>query len=292
LLVINKLDAKGVIYLYKKIVMRHLCDVFEALNIDYSKIGFYDSQEFREIEEHIPSFLEKYAEYIKVKTYSKDYLKKASLEIPFIAHLLNEEIIRDGRLGACIDASMVLTRILEKEGYWNYLTKGSLTIMYPKNSNIKTDYFWFVDDPKIKTGHSWVVAPPFTVIDITTRQQVFKGGQEKYIPKLICSTSKKTTKIYEIDLISPVASAFCDFQGIKTNKLNLIRNDFKEFIKIFPPYEIVENQLILKYVTVATSAPAEPLEEITSLKLRGKFGYEIYNEIIKPKLSELRNSLL
>ena len=264
---------------------------FEKLNIDYSKIGFYDSLEFIENERLDPKFLEKYAEYVSKKDLTRDYISKAYVEIPFIAKLLNEELIKDGRLGACIDISIILTRILEKEGYWNYQTKGSLTIKFPKKSNIKTLHFWSVDFGEFNAGHSWIVAPPFTIIDLAVKQQVFKNGQEKHIPNFICSASKKTTSISDIDIISPEASAYFDLNGITKNKLLHVRNDFYEFIKKFPPIEAVDNQLILKYITTGISAPDQPLEKVATLNLNGKFGYEIYNDVIKPKLVEFRRAL-
>ena len=152
---------------------------FKKLNIDYNSIAFYDSNEFLKQEQKNNRFLELYANYVNEKKYSIEYIERAKKEIPLIAKILNQELKKDGRLGACIDISIVLSRILEKEGYWNYLTKGSLTIDFPIESKIETKYFWSVDDGEFQSGHTWVVAPPFNVIDIALRQQPYKGEEQK-----------------------------------------------------------------------------------------------------------------
>ena len=41
---------------------------------------------------------------------------------------------------------------------------------------------------------------------------------------------------------------------------------------------------------MAISAPDKPLEEVGTLRLNGRLPIEIYNEIIKPKLIELRKA--
>jgi hypothetical protein len=44
-----------------------------------------------------------------------------------------EELVKDGRLGACIDIGMILSRILEEEGFWE------LAVSAPDNPFPKMD---------------------------------------------------------------------------------------------------------------------------------------------------------
>ena len=264
---------------------------FEKLNIDYDSIAFYDSKEFLKQEQIDNKFLDLYARYVNQKQYSTEYIERAKREIPFIAKILNQELIKDGRLGACIDVSLVLSRILEKEGYWNYLTKGSLTINYPKESELKTNYFWSVDIGEFQSGHTWVVSPPFNVIDIALKQQIYKNNEQDYLPDTILNEDYKVAKISENDIISPNVLRKMDLQGIRENRLSCVRDDFFEFIEKFPAILVENNKLECKYSTVAISAPDETLERITSLKLNDKYGIEIYNEIIKPRLVEYRKTV-
>lgn len=269
--------------------MTELERFYKELNIDFTTIGFYDSPEFIEIEKVNPSFLESYAQHVHERTYSEEYLKKAQIEIPFITKVLNEELKKDGRLGACIDMSIALSRILEKEGYWNYITKGSLTINFSETFKINPKYFWSIDFGNFQAGHSWIVAPPFSIIDSSLGQQPFKEGENKYLSDFICSQSDVTEPVKEIDIMSPDASKFLDINGIKDNRLEACKPNLNSFLKIFKPIIHKENEdFSLKYVTTAISAPDQPLENVGALKLSGKVAIEIYNEVIIPKLKELR----
>lgn len=262
---------------------------YKELRIDYSNIGFYDSPEFMEVEKRNPTFLESYAQYVLEKEYSDGYLRKAEIEIPFISNILNEELKKDGRLGACIDMSIALCRILEKEGFWNFMTKGSLTLEFPDNLNIRPKYLWSVDFGNFQAGHSWIVAPPFTVVDSALRQQIFKEGEGKYIPDTICTKSKITAPIQEIDIISPAASRYLISHGIKKNRLEYCHPNFEKLVNVFKPVKYVHiNGVVFKYFTIAISMPDKPLEQVKTLRLSGKLASEIYDEIIKPKLIELR----
>lgn len=263
-------------------------NIFKRFNIDFKNPGFYDSQEFLFQEQKDHSFLEKYAEYVNVKEYSSTYLERANREILFIAQKLHQELVKDGRLGACVDLSMVLSRILEREGFWNYTTKGSLTIKFPKVSGLENKYFWTVDTGEHSAGHSWVVAPPFTVVDLTLRQQPYNKNEDKFISNYICSKQKTETSIDEIDVISPTILMDAERQGLKGNKLKFVGANFINLSERFPARKIEKDNNLYKYVTVAIGASEDPLETITTLKLSNRIGIEIYNDLILPELLKLR----
>ena len=60
----------------------------------------------------------------------------------------------EGRLGACIDLSMVLSRILDAEGIWNYVVKGSLTLTFPRSVQPGPIYFWPIDEGDFQAGQA------------------------------------------------------------------------------------------------------------------------------------------
>nr|WP_281719610.1 hypothetical protein [Nitrosomonas nitrosa] len=264
---------------------------FVKRGIDFASIGFYDNPTFLKIERAQPDFLANYANYVNKRAYSPEYLQRAQKEIPFIAEILHSELVTDGRLGACVDASIGLSRILEKEGFWNYIVKGSLTIEFPTKLGIANKHFWSVDvlgENEIAAAHAWVVAPPYYVVDITVSQQPYQGSEKEHIPKFICSPKFETFEVVEIDLISPSASEIMTLEGIKGNKLIHIKKNYHDFIETFKPCLIELNGIKFKYITIGISAPDEPLEKVKTLKLSGKFPLEIYNALIKPKLGQFR----
>ncbi|SHH63903.1 hypothetical protein SAMN04488109_4766 [Chryseolinea serpens] len=264
---------------------------FKSNGIDYTSPGFYDSEVFLQKEQENRDYLCHYASYVNNVAYTQEYLRKAEREIPFIAELLFRELVKDGRLGACIDASSVLSRILELEGFWNYTVKGSLTIKFDPNLGITTKHFWaadLVENPDIKAAHVWVVAPPFKVVDITVSRQPYQYKEQDYIPNYVCTTAGAECEINEIDLISPDYSRLLTRQGVLGNKLRHIKRGFDEFTSNFKPLLIEFSSVSLKYVQIGISAPDLPLEQITALNLSGKLGVEFYKDVIRPELFKLR----
>ena len=143
--------------------------MFDKLGIDYSRPGFYDTPEFKEVEEGALAFITSYAEYIDTLTFSPEYLGRARRRTSEAAEFMFAELVKDGRRGACIDASGVLQRILDRELIWNYMPDGGLRIQYPEESKIPDSYFWPIVHPDnpAQTGHAWLRVPPYVIVDIT-----------------------------------------------------------------------------------------------------------------------------
>ena len=269
--------------------MKSLETEFKKLNIDTSSIGFYDDPNFLKVEQRDNRFLEKYGEYVLSRGYNSDYIQRCRYEIPIISKILNDELQKDVQMGACINLSMVLSRILEKEGFWNYITKGAMTIKFDETLRISDKHFWNVDINNFQTGHSWVVSPSFNVIDLTLQQQPYKLGEEKYITDFICSESDQEAKVNEIDVISNDASLIMTMQGVK-NKFEHCKEGFSSFIKKFRPIEVKQDLVTIKYITTGVSVCDGPLEDISTIKLSDRYGYEIYNDIVKPRLRDIRTN--
>src|SRR5215831_19415943 len=124
-----------------------------------------------------PELLETFAAFVICHNYSNDYLDKSERVIRIAAETLNKEIVSDGRIGACIDAAGVLSQILEKEGIWSFQVGGSLTGEFPAESGIAPMHFYSKDIGRdFVVAHSWVVAPPFKIIDVTIKEQHHHEG--------------------------------------------------------------------------------------------------------------------
>ena len=181
---------------------------FEEMRISFltkgiciDKPGFYDEPNFLKIEKDYPEFLNCYASYVQSQPYSDEYLKNAKENIPLIVNALNNELIQDGRQGACIDISSLLSKILEHEGYWNYIVKGSLTISFPESSKIKPTYYWSFDTGRFEAGHAWVFAPPYKVIDISIKQQKQPENELEYIPNFVLAENVSPCNMTVMDII-------------------------------------------------------------------------------------------
>jgi len=156
---------------------RALCATFADYQIEPLIPGFYDHQRFLRAEGVDPAFIQKYARYIESQEYDEAYLTRCRREIPEIARIVWEELIADGRLGACIDIGMILSRILEREGFWNYMVKGSLTISFPEATGHprRRFYSWDVVARAFDAAHAWIVAPPYAIVDISSKAATVSG---------------------------------------------------------------------------------------------------------------------
>jgi len=76
--------------------------------IPFSAPAFYDHPNFLTAEQDDSDYLRIYALFVQKRQYSEEYLRRAEEEIVLIASILYEELVRDGKLGACVDANMVL----------------------------------------------------------------------------------------------------------------------------------------------------------------------------------------
>ncbi|WP_458411477.1 hypothetical protein ACNQFZ_11440 [Schinkia sp. CFF1] len=269
--------------------LRKLKDIeksFEENNITTSKVGFYDSLEFIQVERKDSTYLEYYAKFVQLKKYDSTYLDMVREKVSIISKLLYKELERDGRLGACIDMSGTLSRILEKEGIWNHMVFGSLSIDYPKESQISRGHFWCVDYTQgASAAHSWLVVPPFHIVDLTIKLQPYSQGQDKYLPEIVLSEKVKPYTPKAEDLINTRIIRELQLRGVK-NVLTYTLPNFKAFNSNFPAVMTEANKCVLHYIPTAISAPDSPFEEAVNLKLNGRYGYEIYKEVISPALKE------
>ena len=111
--------------------------IFHSWGIDYSQPGFYDSLAFKQREKSNANLLNIYADYVQAKKYSEEYIVEARKTISKVVDYLFSRLANEGRKGDCANASMVLSRILDEEGIWNYTVKGSLKILIQTKTHVQ-----------------------------------------------------------------------------------------------------------------------------------------------------------
>lgn len=261
---------------------------YDELGIPTDRPGFYDHPNFQAQEATEKGFLDSYAAFVRTGEYDSSYIQSAKATIQIAGEVLNYELARDGRLGACIDTSMVLSRILDRHGIWNYVTKGALVVEFPKGSGIPTLYLWPFDRGEFDAAHAWVHAPPFEVIDIALRYQEYRYEIDDYVPETVFAEGLNEAKVSEDDLFSPEARAQLLSHRVPSGSfIQHVMPSLFQFWEEFPPVEVVFDRLTLKYIGTGITASERPLEQITSLELSGRSGIQIYEELVKPRLDEL-----
>ena len=261
---------------------------FESEGIVYDAPGFYDHPRFQAIERENPYYLNNYAKLVKNLALKADYLAHAENIIQAAARALENEIAEDGRQRACIDASVSLSRMLDREGVWNYVVKGALTATFPRRTKIPPIYLWPVDYPSVQAGHVWIVAPPFNIVDVTIKHQPYQNARAaRRIPSIVLAkTSRRAVASIE-DICSPDVIRAYHHSGIEPDQiLRVTLPRLEDFHREFQPLCIRKDGVRLKYTPVGISASEWPLERITSLQLNDRFAYQIYEEVIKPAIDE------
>jgi len=262
---------------------------FSRLRIPYDSPGFCDHPAFLAAERDDARFLELYAKYIEVRRYEESYLSDAAIKIRLAANALEVAIGDDGRLGACVDASAMLGRMLDRLGVWNYVAKSTLTITFPKNSGRTPRYFWSFDEGEFAAPHAIVVAPPFGVVDITVRHQAYDANQGDYLPRVVTADSWNEVNWEAKDLANPEILATLEMRGISFRDFLRHRNpSMAEVMKHLPPRQISHEDTKLKYVVVAVGGAIEPLEGVVGYKPCGRTALEIFEQDVKPKLGAQR----
>lgn len=267
---------------------------FERHVINVANPGFYDDPNFVAEEKKDVDYLNNYASFVRNRPYELPYLSKARAEIPVIAEVVHGELVADGRLGACIDVGMMLSRILEQEQYWNYQVKGSLTIDFPAKYRIRPKYFWSFDlilrgTRGFAAAHSWIVAPPYGIVDIAIKQQPYTEGGD-LLPPMVVTENLKRTELAIKDVISPEYLAWAKAQrGLSPQ--GVVQTDIPylaKFERRFPPGRVTVGGLRLKYTPVGIGAPDTPFQEMNNWRVNGRLARELYVDIVQPKLRAFR----
>lgn len=262
-----------------------LSNDFRSHGVDTDSPGFCDCDAFIQVEQTLhPEYLNNYAAFVSRQRYDADYLARATTTIKTVATLLHAELVDHGRLGACVDISGILGRMLEREGVWNCSIKGSLTITFPATSTLETKHFWSIDEGDFIAGHAWVFAPPFTVVDIALKQQNFSGAERRHLPEMVLSQSSTPADVEAADYISPVARQALNAHGIpEDHHLQACAPYLPKIFDCFPAIsELGPTGSHLKYAPMAVHAPDGTFETMSNMTFNGLTPYQLYTQKVRP----------
>lgn len=257
----------------------------DDLGLDTSRPGFYDDPRFVAEEANQPALLELYACFIRAKRYDSDYLDRAERVIGKAATFLQTRLAETVQVGKCIDASMVLMRFLEKQGIWSYTAQGGLTAFLAMGTGIQPARFAPImkkGNPAL-TGHAWLYAPPFVVVDVTVKLQQYRHGEEEFMPSHVLAKHAEPCLFDVYDLVDADGiEAFVQLNGREPTlgDIESSQPGILEGIERFRSVEIACDAARLRYVPIGVSAPSEPLEEWKNLQIQGKYPLQLYDEFV------------
>jgi hypothetical protein len=257
--------------------------LFREMGLRIGEPGFYDDPRFIAEEEKNPEFLEMYAAFVRERRYSNGYLDRARRTIRQAVEFLYDGLHSENQLGRCIDASMVLVRFLEREGIWAYGVKGGLSLTLPTASGLPTQHFAPIVLPgnPAATGHCWVYAPPYRIVDATVRLQPFSRTTADHLPRYLLARDVTPASFEAEDLIDPDAvKSFVASQGRLPTLIDVeaIAPGILGRVRDLGAFDVRRRGTRLRYVGTAVAAPQESLEEWSNLSIRGKLPIELYRE--------------
>lgn len=276
--------------------MANFWDRFEVISADFDargvptgRPGFYDDPTFIAAEKSNPALLFNYAGFVAGRPYSAEYLRRARREVPFIAELFFHEVKRMGRVGACVDASMILSRIMEREGIWNVCVKGALHILASRSSGGDSQSFWAFDNNSIGTGHAWLFAPPFEIVDTTVRLQPYANGFAALVPDTILSEDAPKTGVTVEELISPELRRRLVAHRIPhAAMLPAVDRNASRFTTVFSSHQVRRGETEFRYHVTGMTAGDAPLEKVTNMQFGSRSPVEMYTQVIQPELASFR----
>jgi hypothetical protein len=259
---------------------------FRCRGISFDLPGFCDDPSFFEMERDDPHYLNHYAAFVAKRPYAPNYLERAKVIIDNAVSLLHAELVEHRRLGACVGISEILFRILEQEKIWSCCIKGSLTITFPRNTGLGNIYFWSVDHGNFVAGHAWLYAPPYTVVDISVKQQPYRRKQAKYIPDRILTTSTRPVIVEVEDIVSPSARMELSANGVPPHQhLSEVAPLIPDIFDSFPAVAVSGLKgSSLKYSPVAIHAPEDKLPYLENMMFRGLTPWQLYHLQLADKL--------
>jgi hypothetical protein len=254
------------------------------LRLDKSSPGFYDDPAFLAAEQRDASLLDAYAGYIDELSFDADYLSYARARVVASAKFLHQRLIADGRKGACVDMSQMLSRFLEQQGVWNYIVKGAAAVYPAPHTGISAAFHWLYDsqaDKQSVAPHAWVCAPPCNVVDLTLGRQENAGDEDRLLQEPIVAEGacRSTPRIEEV-FDPPLRDAYARQLGRPITMAALAHIDKALVTKLQQrgTWEVELANVLIRYVGVAVTAPDQPFEKARGWLLGGQSGWELWRE--------------
>jgi hypothetical protein len=257
--------------------------LFSSHHIDFSNPGFYDLPEFLAVERTDNQFLDKYAEYVDRKHHAPEYLDRVRTFVPQLASFVHKALLREGRLGACIDVSGMVSRILDKEGIWSYAVAGGLTIEFPRESALSSSHFGVIGGESKIAAHMWIRVPPFAVLDITLSAQPWDSKRRQFLDGFVLAEESKPTRatvkqlvdMSEINRFRVFADREITMKDVKAR----IPHAFL-FMERFHAFSVEFGPVSLAYAPTKISATEEKLEGMQVPELNGLSPIQLYRAFL------------
>ena len=259
---------------------------FDTLGICTDDVEFYNSKEFLAAEKNNPILLEAFAEFVVQKSYQEQYLERSRRIVPAVCEFLKNELILDGRLGACIDFAQTTGKIFEELNIWCVTMCGSLTVELGSGLNKSVRHWAHVSEPPVGSnaaGHAWLVAPPFNVIDMTIGLQKNTTDIQQLLPnEIIEEKTKYVEKVTLRDMLNVDLEMKLRLSGHPIPTIEELLDevpDYARVLKKFKPFSVCTENALLKYFPCAVNVLVERFDFVTTHCFSGQTASELLSKM-------------
>ncbi len=265
---------------------------FKRLRIDTTQFGFYDQPAFLKQEERDSAFLNEYARWVSFRPRNPAYEERGALCRAQARPDRGDRLKADGSTRNCGGASGMLTPILNRLGVWSFGLAGSTILEMPSENITRSLYAYNRQDfPGAETGHVWVVAPPYAIVDATIALQPWTAAAIRAAVPNFLAIEDGMQKIDPTvdDIISDEAQPYFAHQlGVRPNPNlhNQVIPELRDFNQDFPAHLLHLGDLCVKYCPTAVRVSDEPLEEIMSSGFP-RSAIQIWLQAVEPAFRDL-----
>lgn len=261
---------------------------FTQRGVDPSRPGLHDTAAFLRVEALDPTAMNMAARLVEARSYSADELLRAERKILAATEAIASRVARDGRPGLCVVASGVLSRMLDELGVWNYTAKSNLAIYFPRSVSVEPRYFYSIDTGQFVAPHAIVVAPPFTVVDVSVKHQMYDlDAMVRWLPPIAATKAFRPYRVTPNELVSPEARAALRMRGDTAQSfLSREKASMLEVMAQLPSRELALDGGRLGYGLIAVGGYQERLNDLhgKNCSIDGLTPMEIFEQDVLPRL--------
>jgi hypothetical protein len=242
----------------------------KSAGIDVSFFGFYDQPAFIAIEREDPRALELYARWVLGRPCDAVYETHARNVVPRLTRLIERRLAAENGVGACVNVATMMARMLDRLKVWSFAVQGSLTVELPLRPDVGRRYFPecdLLDHEDNVTGHGWLVAPPFIVIDPTLKHQQWVGLQPEIAECLPDVVAVEHGEIVRPRWFDVVSHSLIDKYSVERADLTAalpyrFKPDLAQIEQFLPGRDVRIGNLNLRYIAGAVKISDVALEQL------------------------------
>jgi hypothetical protein len=266
---------------------------FSDAGISTEEPGFYEEPGFIRREHKDPTYINNYAQFVASQNYSSAYMERATQAIHVIAEELQFALKLDPNEEALAEAPLVMSRMLEREGFWSFVMRGSLTVTAPPNLGFVPFSLWSVDKiggVEKECGYQWLYAPPYDVVDILIQWPAYPYPVTQSLPKVVFGKDTETASYTPEELLSPAVLEQGKQAGESPEACldRCLPNFRSRFAPDLPSRIVTRGDWQLKYTPTSIAVSEESLDHLTGFSCQGRTASQIHALKVRPRLSSPR----